>query len=356
MIRSRSWPGALALGLALIPTPQAHAQAPDPRGDLEIVAHALDVAISKVSRPMRWTFVPEGDAALSYRVAGLGAIFVVAPRALPARTAVLPLGQDQGGTVLSRVMRVVEQTLQQAESTETRERLQQTLESLHRQQQELAARAAAQERERAALERLTEERLARRAREAAQGVPVDSRQRVRESAAAEEALRTFEAEAAAFQREAESARQAAERALDQVAREMRVRLGGADPAAPARRLPEDLAGPAGAPRPAFVPPPPWRLWGDLEPPREERPPEQVVGDVREAVTGVLETHAAGLRLLAPQDVVLVTVDFIPQGSLLVRGRPERTLVVRVHKRELEERAAGSLGAEALRSRIEYIEY
>jgi hypothetical protein len=42
--------------------------------------------------------------------------------------------------------------------------------------------------------------------------------------------------------------------------------------------------------------------------------------------------------------------------MLVHVRPQRTLVVRVRKLELEQRAAGSLDAGALRSRIDYTEY
>jgi hypothetical protein len=329
----------------------AGAETADPRADLEVMAHALDLAVAKVSRPVGWTITPDGEAALSYRVTGIGAIFVVAPRAVPARAS---SGQFEGGSALSRVTQVVEQTLQQAESPETRVRLQKTLEGLRRQQEELAVRAAAQERDRATLERLTQERLARRAREAAQGVPSDSRQRVKDAAAAEEALRSLEAEAAAFQREAESARQAADNALAELAREMRERLGPRT-AGGAASAEQPLAGPGEPPLPSFAPPPPWRYWGGLEPPREERPAAKVVGEVREAVTSVLELHGIGLRLLGPMEHVLVTVDFIPQGARL-RVRPERTLVVRVRKKELEDRAAGALDAEALRRRIEYLEY
>jgi hypothetical protein len=345
-------PAGLALAAVLGQVTLALAQTGDPRQDLEVVARALDLAVSRVSRPVGWTIVPEDEAALSYHVAGFGAIFVVAPRAIPARTAVLP---PEGGSAISRVVRVVEQTLQQAESPETRERLQKTLEGLRRQQEELNARAAAQERDRAAIQRLTQERLARRAREAAQGVPVDSRQRASDAAAAEAALRNLEAEAAAFQRQAEASRQAADTALAEVARELRERLGGAVPGGSASPEPA-LAGPGEAPLPSFVPPPPWRFWAGLEPPREDRPTAMVVGEVREAVTSVLEAKGAALRLLGPQDLVLVTVDFVPQGGLRLRVRPERTLVVRVRKKELEERAAGSLDGETLRRRIEYLEY
>jgi hypothetical protein len=336
-------PVALAFAAAaLLAAGTARAEPKDPRGELEVVARALDIAVSKVSHPVGWTLVPEGGAALSYYVAGSGAIFVVAPRAVAAHAAALP---PEGGSALSRVMQVVEHTLQQAESPETRERLQKTLDGLKRQQEELNTRAAAQERDRASLQKLTEERLARQARNARQGIGVDSQQRVQDAAVAEEALRRLEAEAAAFQREAEAARQAADNALSELAQEMRKRLSGAGSAGqPGEQL---LAGPGEPPVPLFVPPPPWRTWVAEETAREQRPAATVVGEVREAVTGVLETHRAGLSLLQPQDVVVVTVDFVPQGTLRVRVRPERTLVVRVRKQELQE---------AGRSRIQYIEY
>jgi hypothetical protein len=325
------------------------AQTPDPRADLEVMAHALDLAVAKVSRPVGWTITPDGEAALSYRVSGIGAIFVVAPRAVPAHAATTPV---EAGSALPRVIRVVEQSLQQAESPETRERLQKTLDGLRRQQEDLMARAAAQERDRATLQRLGQERLARRARAAAEGLPTDGSQRVQDAAAANQALSSLEAEAAAFQREAEAARQAADNALAELAREMRQRLGrgtaSAEPEPP-------LAGPGEAPLPTLAPPPPWRFWSGLEPPREDRPAAKVVGEVREAVTSVLEMHGIGLRLIGPQEHVLVTVDFVAQGARL-RVRPERTLVVRVRKKELEDRAAGTLDAEALRKRIEYVEY
>jgi hypothetical protein len=238
---------------------------------------------------------------------------------------------------------MVEDRLQQAESAETRERLQKTLDGLKRQQEELAVRAAAQERDRASLQKLTEERLKRVARDAAQGVAADGRQRVKDAAAAEEVLRRLEAEAAAFQGEAEAARQAADNALAELAREMRQRLGADGGTA----LPGEPIGSGELGVPLFVAPPPWRAWVASEPSQEQRPAAKVVGEVREAVTGVLESHRTGLHLLEPQDVVVVTVDFVPQGGMRLRVRPERTLVVRVRKQELQETG---------RSRIQYIEY
>jgi hypothetical protein len=52
---------------------------------------------------------------------------------------------------------------------------------------------------------------------------------------------------------------------------------------------------------------------------------------------------------------VVAVDFVP-GSPFVMARPQRTLVVRVRKKELDDRAAGRIAPEELHRRIEYVEY
>jgi hypothetical protein len=101
--------------------------------------------------------------------------------------------------------------------------------------------------------------------------------------------------------------------------------------------------------------PPWRFWFDSEEQEEPRSPEIVVNDVRSAVTDVLENHGPPLRL-RPEEFVVVVVDFLPRSAFATRTRPARTLVVRVRKGELEERAAGRLASDELRRRIEYSEY
>jgi hypothetical protein len=101
--------------------------------------------------------------------------------------------------------------------------------------------------------------------------------------------------------------------------------------------------------------PPWRFWFDSEEQEEPRSPEIVVRDVRSAVTDVLENHGPPLRL-SPEEFVVVVVDFLPRSAFATRTRPARTLVVRVRKGELEDRAAGKLASDELRRRIEYSEY
>jgi hypothetical protein len=81
----------------------------------------------------------------------------------------------------------------------------------------------------------------------------------------------------------------------------------------------------------------------------------VVLEVRSAVTDVLESHGPTLRL-RPDEFVVVVTDFLPRSAFATRTRPARTLVVRVRKGELEDRAAGKLASDELRRRIEYSEY
>jgi hypothetical protein len=118
------------------------------------------------------------------------------------------------------------------------------------------------------------------------------------------------------------------------------------------------ASPAALPpsAPAAAPAPPWRFWFETDVSEEERSPERIVGDVRAAVTGALEADGVRLRFLGPEEFVAVAVDFVPAGVFTHDTRPERTLVVRVRKKELEQRRAGAIAPEELRRRIEYVEY
>jgi hypothetical protein len=174
-------------------------------------------------------------------------------------------------------------------------------------------------------------------------------------------LLALEAQAAALQRAAETTREEAEVALEETSRELNRRLiqstlGGPPPLLPlASPLPPPSVEAAGT-RPLPPPPvPPWRFWFESEEQEESRTPERVVFEVRSAVTEVLESHGPTLRL-RPDEFVVVVLDFLPRSAFATRTRPERTLVVRVRKGELEDRAAGKLASDELRRRIEYSEY
>jgi hypothetical protein len=90
--------------------------------------------------------------------------------------------------------------------------------------------------------------------------------------------------------------------------------------------------------------------------RDPRPPRLIVRDVEGAVTGALESTVGGLTILAPDELVIVAVDFYPQGPFGMPLAPVRTLVVRAHKKDLVEGAANKISPEELQKRIEYIEY
>jgi hypothetical protein len=209
----------------------------------------------------------------------------------------------------------------------------------------------------------------------------------------EEELRALEERAAAFQREAEMARREFELLVDDLLRRMSGPLprlaagpalaapdarGGAGPA-PATALaeaavpqaatvpgtPADDAAPgtpgppparSAAPTARAVPPPPWHFWPGTVDPEDARAPERIVSDVREAVTSVLEAQGGALRSLAPDELVSVAVDFVPRGLFSAVPRPARTLVVRVSKKTLDERAAGRLTPGEFRSRVQVSEY
>jgi hypothetical protein len=106
------------------------------------------------------------------------------------------------------------------------------------------------------------------------------------------------------------------------------------------------------------PAPPWSFWFETDEGGETRTPDEVIASVGEAVTAVLEAHGARLKTLSPDESVIVAVDFLPEGTFMVMPRraPSRTLVVRVRKKELEDRVTGKMSAEEFRRRIEYVQY
>ncbi len=193
-------------------------------------------------------------------------------------------------------------------------------------------------------------------------------------------LRELEAQVEAFQREAERQRADAERAFDEMTRELRARLTEAEAApfagAPGRAIPAVApdAPPAvppapkvpPEPNPAPLPPPsgplspgaPWVFWSDTESDEQEvKAPERLVADVRDAVVLALEAHGPGLTSLRPDETISVVVDFVAGAPFLDdEARPARSLTLRVRKRDLDDRRAGRLSPEELRRRVEAAEY
>jgi hypothetical protein len=299
------------------------------RGELELFAGALDRALARVSRPAAAALLPpSGDAVRGYHLKGYGAVFVAPARALPpARTR----GQQaEAARALDQAIRRMEEALKRVEDGPLRRRMETNLKALRDTEAELRAKAGPE----AALPGDT----------ADLDPALDP-----ELAAHTEAMR----------RNAERAQDELDRAFAQLERQVGMpgpRKAPADPEAPAApQAPEP-------PQPLSPPPaPPWSFWFEREE-VEARAPERVIQDVGEAVTQVLEAHGSRLVVLRPDESVVVAVDFVPRsGRLLVghdarRPRAERTLVVRVRKRELEARREGKLAPEELRKLIEYVEY
>jgi hypothetical protein len=75
--------------------------------------------------------------------------------------------------------------------------------------------------------------------------------------------------------------------------------------------------------------------------------------VREAIFGVIEAEHTRLAGLAAGGAVSIAVDFVPRGP---SRAPQRTLVVRATRKDLEARTAGKIAAGELRGRLETSEY
>ena len=165
-------------------------------------------------------------------------------------------------------------------------------------------------------------------------------------------VRAVEDEARALDREAETVREEAERALEQLTRELRRMRAAPVAAAPD---PPPLAA-AAPPAPSVAAPaPPWRSWFQRE--ADEAPSvsaDQTVRDVRSVVVRVLTHEGPQLRSLGPEEQLVVAVDFIaPAGAA---DRPQRTLVVRARKGDLDSHAGGQLSSGELDQRIQILDY
>ncbi len=344
---------AVALTVAVLAGRAAAAQdtpVPDRRKDLATLERVLEGAVRQVSRASPAHALAGAGGCRSYALDGYGAVFVLAPRLLPLRSRgafpSLP-GFEMNEAMLEQALRATEAQLGRVSSPEMRLHIQQRLDAMRRTLALLKARHEEEQQAQASSARA--EKAARQAAQRAR--PRPSRPRT-DGESREAEIRVLEEQALAFEREAEQAREEAEHAILLMAREVQDRLPPAEPP-----LPPGVASVQTPPAPpvAPLPPPPWRTWFEGE---EDtgRTPESVVHDVRSAVTNVLEAHGSELRLLQPEEFIVVAVDFFPRGSFGPWERPQRTLIVRVKKKELTLRRAGKIPAEELRKRIEYLEY
>lgn len=272
------------------------------RAALERLEAQLDRAVGQVSRPSPGIVVGRAEAARGYHLPGYGAVFVLAPRALP-RARLMVWRETLPGTVIE-------------------------FEASHEGDEPTAAPAAK-----------TRHDHVVRVRTVRKPVPLDPEQ--------SKELAEIEAQVEAFQRDAEEARQAAERDLERLMRDAQGMVAPPAPVPPVPPLPPT------APLPPFAP---WRFWFESREAPDSRAPDQVVADVRSAVIATLEAHGALVTGLGPDDHVAVAVDFLPGGLFVAQARPSKTLVVRARRKDLEERARGRLSPEELRRRIEIVEY
>lgn len=295
-----------------------------PRVEIERLEAQLDRAVGQVSRPGAGIVMGRAEGARGYHLPGYGAVFVLAPRALPRAREVMVLGTGPASGAVFEI-----ETSGEGEEPRTAD-----------------AQTPRPDRDR----RIRIRSVGRRP------VPLDPEHA--------QVLAEIEAQVAAFQREAEEARQAAERELEQLSRDVQGLLApsppapGAGPALPVEA--PEAPRPARPAMPALPPtapfPPPWRFWFESRETPDARAPEQVVADVRAAVVATLEAHGALVSGLGPDEHVAVAVDFLPGGLFVAQGRPRKTLVVRARRKDLEERARGRLSPEELRKRIEIVEY
>ncbi len=270
-------------------------RAPVPREALEALEASLDRAVGQVSRPAPGILLGRAESARGYHLPGYGAVFVLAPRALPR----------EGEVFAFRARKAP------------------------------AGRARPQFQTR--VERGGEQRVV--------SPEVDE-------------LLAIEQQVLEFQREAEEARQSAELEFERLSRDLHNRLA-APPASPrpagAPVVPVAPVAGASSTSPA-PPPPPWRSWFPTDGPPDDRPPDAIVADVRAAVIATLAGEGARLRGLATDEFVAVAIDFVPVGVFVSEVRPARTILIRARKRDLDARQAGKLSAEELRSRVEVSEY
>ncbi len=289
-----------------------------PRDQIEQLEAQLDQAVGQVSRPSAGIVVGRAEGARGYHLPGYGAVFVLAPRTLPRPRGLMVLGADPMAGAVFEV-----EAPSEGEEPRTD-----------------GAPAPAPDRDR---------RI--RIRTGGQ-VPLDPDQ-ARE-------LAKMEAQVAAFQREAEEARQTAEQEFERLMQDAQVFLAPPPPgptvSADAPQAPRPARQPA-SPRPPVAPlPPPWRFWFESRETRDSRAPEEVVAAVRSAVVATLEAHGALVSGLGPDEHLAVAVDFVIGGPFVSQTRPAKTLLVRARRKDLDERARGKMSPEELRKRIEIVEY
>jgi len=359
------------------------------RSEMDGFAAALETAVRKVSRPSPAMLVGR-EGARSYRLSGFGAVFVLAPRALPAASR-RSASEREAARSVDQAIHHLEMGLRTAPSAEARKQMEKSLEALRQTQADLrdapadrttsmilvspaqpdfvlktqlTAEGDVGEMRLQELQRELEAQMADQMRVLEEVERVQDEHEQDMARGLEIQAREWQARIEAVRRDAERARAAAERQIEQRLADAPVAVSPAAPVAPpAPAAPvevsppaPDSAPPVAAPPIPFPAPAPWQFWFRTEDPGDNRSGEAVVRDVKAAVTAIIEQQGASLHLLRPEEYVAVAVDFIPRGPLVPGDRVQKTLVIKVRKRDLDEHRAGRLAADALRQRFDYTEY
>ncbi len=98
-------------------------------------------------------------------------------------------------------------------------------------------------------------------------------------------------------------------------------------------------------------PVPWTLLLE-EVVEDNRPPEQVEKDVKDALVTTILEDGALLRSLQPGDMVTASVDLVSRPQPWVRARPARTVIVKAQKADLDAFVAGKLTRDDLLKRVQ----
>jgi hypothetical protein len=186
----------------------------------------------------------------------------------------------------------------------------------------------------------------------------------------DEQIETFERQVLVLQRETEAARSAAEKEMERLVEDVRVRVAPPSqvrvevqtagpeaevPPAPPQ-APETPAPPAPPAAPLPPAPPPWKFWFETGVPPDKRTPEVVVADVLGAVITAVAAEGARLVGLAGDERITVAVDFVPGGLFAAPARPEKTLVVTARVKDVDARARGTISLDEFRRRLDVTEY
>ncbi len=283
------------------------------RAALDALAGALDAGLQAVGLaplPGLWAPVARG-----YHVPGVGAVFTLSPRRLPAATR--SSSAHDAARAVADATAALERTLSHAEDAAVRTELRRSLDALRASRHALAAEAIPPPRV---------------------WVMIDERAVARE-------VRRLEEQTELLRREAERAWADADHALQQAV------LAPVAPAPPVLPAAPAVPAPPAPPTDLLAPPLLLRSQGET-PPQVERALQEAVGG---AVADVLEKRSPALRL-SPEESVVVAVDFLPRRALWAAVRPLRTVVVRVKQKDLDGRRQSRLSADELRQRMEVAAY